>query len=201
MATTTPTRVPGWQRLVELGLAVTPVTLAEGLRVSRGGRLVLTVGDVGAWADARVTAEPEQPDEVYELLGLAPGTGNDRDSLESALVALGRLAAGERVDRAAQRAKWRLVALVELVERVGRWPRDGDPDDDLACDLWSACRELWSTWSELLDRPPFFYPDGREVSCYHGRDLDQVLAEYRAWIAAERDRLRTLDDAAAAAGG
>ena len=47
------------------------------------------------------------------------------------------------------------------------------------------------------DEPAFFYPDGREISCYYGRDLAEVVGEYRAWIADERERLAAADAAIA----
>jgi hypothetical protein len=189
---------PRWQALVRLGLAVRWTTLAEGLRASRRRqRPLVTVGDVGAWACALVEAAPEQPLAVYELLAIAPGTGNDPDSLADVQPVLRALAAGERADRAAELAKFRLAELAALVERVATWPVDPDEDfDTRACDMWSTCRDVWESWIELLGRDPFFYPDGREVRCYDGRRFDDVIAEYRGWIAGERARLRDLDRAA-----
>lgn len=188
----------GWQALVRLGLAVRWTTLAVGLRARRRGRPLLTVGDLAGWAEALVEAQPEQPMELYELLAIPPGTGNDRESVEDAERTLAKLGAGEHVDPRLELAKWRLVELAALVDAIAAWAPDPDEDfDGRACSMWSECRELWSGWAELLDRPPFFYPGGREVSCYDGRDFDEVIGEYRAWIAAERARLLAADAAVA----
>lgn len=188
---------PRWQAIRDLGLAVRWTTLAEGLRASQWrSRPVVTVGDIGAWADACVEARPEQPEDVYVLLGIAPGTGNDGDAVDSIARELDRLSAGEQADRRAELAKWRLVEVAALVDAASAWPT-ADDDSAPACELWSHCRELWESWVHLVDRPAFFYrPDGRECSCYYGRDLAEVLADYRGWIAGERDRLAALDAAA-----
>ena len=193
-------REPGWHRLRQLGLAVRATTLVEGLRAARRGRPLVTVGDVGAWALARVEAEPDPPDAVLELLGIPDGTGNDPDSLADAERTLGPLVAAEQaahVDPRAELAKWRVVDLAALIDLIATWPLDPAEDfDGRPCSMWSACRELWSHWAELLDRPPFFYPGGRECRCYDGRMFEDVIAEYRAWLAAEVARLRALDGAA-----
>lgn len=187
-------REPGWRALLRLGLAVRWTTLAEGLRAARHRRPPVTVGDVGAWATELALAAPEQPADVYELVAIDPGTGNDRDSLDEIERPLARLAAAERADRAAELAKWRLAELVALIDRIAPWPLDPDEDfDSRACNMWSACRDVWESWNDLLGRHPFFYPGGREVSCYDGRIFEDVIAEYRAWFAGERARLRDLD--------
>lgn len=186
---------PAWQALVEHGLAVRWTTLAVGLRTSPHRGVTVSVGDVAAWAEAQVEASTDQPEEVYRLMWFPAGTGNDSDSVEAASVDLERLAAGERADLAIELAKWRLVAVAALVDRIERWPRDGADDDDLACDMWSACRELWEAWREVLGRVAFFYPGGQMASCYHGQGLDETIAHYRGWIAEERARLVAADGA------
>jgi hypothetical protein len=190
---------PGWQALVRLGLAVRWTTLLEGVSLRRHGAAVVTVGDVGAWAESLVEHELEQPMAIYELLAIPRGNGNDRESVDALERALRPLIAAERAEPAIELAKWRLVELISLVDRIATWPPDPEERfDGRPCSMWSACRELWESWNELLGRPPFFYPGGRECSCYDGRDFDEVIGEYRAWIAAERDRLRAADDATAA---
>lgn len=177
-------RIPGWQPLIDLGLPMRWSTLRDGLRGVPLARRLLTVGDVAAWAARVVEDDLDQPDEVFALLALPPGTGNDRDMVAEVAPLLEALAADEPAghgDRA-----WRLVEIAALTERIAAWPVGDDRDDsDPACEIWSACREIWSAWPGL-DRPAiFFTAAGGEGSCYCGRGPDAVLADYRAWLAAE----------------